>query len=131
MLDDAKLEALRARYGKIGVVDYNGHQLVFRRPSRDQAREYRRKKENEAEKPDALDQLAQVIIVAFDGEEDVARARITFTTVFLEEYPMAMNHPRFMACFGCLIGLTENEEEKDMGKGVRVLSARRSTSPTV
>jgi|SRR5215471_10222127 len=130
MLDDTKLEELRAKYGKIGVVEYNGHQIVFRKPTRDQARDYRRKKESDAERTDALDQLAQATIVAFDGELDANRARTTFTTVFLEDYPMAMNHPKFMGCMSALSGLVEEEDEKELGKGVSIKGPPRSTSPT-
>jgi hypothetical protein len=128
MLNEEQLETLRARHVKIGVVEYSGHQIVFRRPSRDQVRDYRRKQLTD-EKVDALDQLAQATIVAFDGEEDVTRARTTFTTVFLEEYPSACNHPKFMGCLSALSGLVEVEDEQDLGKGVSIRNGRREPSP--
>lgn len=130
-MDEMKLEALRAKYGKIGAVAYNGHTLVFRKPTREHVREYRRKKDNDAEKMDAMDQLAQVTIVAFDDEEDPNRARTTFTTVFLEDYPLAISNPKFVSCLSALAGLLEEEDEKDLGKGVTVKGTPRASTPTV
>lgn len=124
-----RLEALQAKYGKIGVIEFNGHVLVFRKPSREHVREYRRKKDSEAEKMDAMDQLAQATIVALDGEEDVNRARTTFTTVFLEDYPLAISNPKFVTCLSALAGLLEEEDAKDLGKGVSVRSAPRGITP--
>lgn len=128
--NETRLEALRVKYGKIGAVEYNGHLLVFRKPSREHVREYRRKKDTDAEKMDAMDQLAQVTIVAFDGEEDVIRARTTFTNVFLEDYPLAISNPKFVSCLSALAGLVENEDAKDLGKGVTVKGPPPSTTPT-
>lgn len=128
-LSDAQLEVQRARYGKIGVVEFSGHQLVFRKPSRDNARDYRRKKDSEAEKTDAMDQLAQATIIAFDGEEDVNRARVTFTEVFLEDYPLAMNSPKFIAVLSALAGLIEDEVATDLGKGASIKGLRLPDSP--
>ena len=115
---------------RLNVVEYNGHTLIFRKPSREHVREYRRKKDSDAEKMDAMDQLAQATIVAFDGEEDPNRARTTFTTSFLEDYPLAMSNPKFVGCLSALAGLLEEEDEKDLGKGVIVRSAPRAPSPT-
>jgi hypothetical protein len=128
-VDETKLEALRIKYGKVGVVEYNGHEIVFRKPSRDHVRDYRRKKDDPGEKADAMDQLAQVTIIAFDGEDDPNRARVTFTTVFLEDYPLAVSHPKFVSCLSALSGLIEEEDERDLGKGVRIKSAPRAPSP--
>lgn len=127
--EDARLEALRVKYGKIGAVTFSGHVLVFKKPTRDQVREYRRKKDSDAEKMDAMDQLAQATIVAFDREEDVIQARTTFTTSFLEAYPLAISNPKFAGCLSALAGLIEEEDAKDLGKGVSVRSAPPKTSP--
>jgi len=103
--------------------------IVFKKPSRDTARDYRRKTETPAEKVDALDQLAQATIVAFDGEEDPNRARVVFTGTFLEDFPMAMNHPKFMTALSALSGLVEEEHEKELGKGVTIKGPSRNGSP--
>lgn len=126
---DARLEPFRAKYGKVGGVEFSGHVLVFKRPTREHIRDYRRKKESDVEKVDAMDQLAQITIVAFDGEDDPNRARMTFTGVFLVEYPMAISNPRFVACLSTLAGLVDEEEAKELGKGVRIKGPPPPTSP--
>lgn len=129
-MSEPQLEELRVKYGKIGIVDYNGHQLVFRRPTREHVREYRRKKDNDSEKMDAMDQLAQVTILAFDGDADANRARETFTLQFLSDYPLAISNPKFTHVLSALAGLIEEEDAKDLGKGASVRGLRPSTSPT-
>jgi len=129
-INEAQLEALRVKYGKIGIVEYNAHTLVFRKPTREQVREYRRKKDSDAEKMDAMDQLAQVTLLAFDAESDPDKARTTFTRQFLDDYPLAISNPKFVAVLSALAGLIEEEDAKDLGKGASVRGARPSTSPT-
>ena len=129
MLSEETLETLRTTYSAIGVIEQAGHELVFRRPSRDQVRDYRRKTDNATEKPDALDQLAQVSIVAFDGmvatsEANAMLVRTAFLA-FLEEAPLFTSGGKFMAVFGVMTGLVEAEDIEDLGKGVRVLSTTR------
>jgi hypothetical protein len=128
---DAKVEAARAKYGKAGGVRFNGHSFVFKKPSRDHVREYRRKVESAAEKMDAMDQLAQATIVALDEQDDPTAARTIFTTVFLEEYPMATSNSKFNVCLSALSGLTEVEDDEDMGKGVIVKVRAPKLSPKV
>ena len=95
-LTDEQLETLRlACGGRIGVVDWAGHQIVFRRPSRLEVREYRRKQDG-AERPDALDQLAQAMLVALDGDADTTRARVAFTSQFLDQFPAFTSSGKFM-----------------------------------
>jgi hypothetical protein len=131
MLSDARLDELQVKHGKIGMVEYCGHAIVFRKPSREIARDYRRKKDSVAEAPDALDQLAQATIVAFDDEDDPNKARVRFTGEFLEEYPLATSHPRFVTCLSVLSGLAAEEDDSDLGKGVSVRSGRQRTSQKV
>jgi hypothetical protein len=130
-LDDEQLEALRVKNdGKIGVVDFSGHQIVFRRPTRDAARDWRRKQGSVSEKPDANDQLAQAMIIAFDGDTDANSARTKFTSTFLVEYPMAVENSKFQVCLGLLSGMTEKEDDEDLGKGVSIKRAPPKLSPT-
>lgn len=129
-LSEEELEKIRAALGgKIGVVDWNGHQLVFRRPTRDQIREYRVKQESGAvAKADAMDQLAQQTIVAFDGNTDLTVARMAFLT-FLDQSPAFTSATKPMAILSALSGLVEQEYETDLGKGARILDGRPKTSP--
>ena len=129
MLDDAALEALKLKFGKVGVVDFDGHQIVFRKPTRDQCREYRRMRESANEKHESLEHLAQMMIVAFDGTQDPNLARTLYTSQFLEDYPLFVNVPKVAAVLSALSGMVEEEDAQDLGKGVRVLSVRRPNTP--
>ena len=129
MLDEEALEALRLKYGKIGVVAYNGHQIVFRKPTRDNCRDYRRMRDSASEKADAVEFLAQVSLAAFDGELEVNKARTHYTNVFLDEFPLFANTPKVMAVLSLLTGMVEEEDAIDLGKGVSYRSARRVSTP--
>jgi hypothetical protein len=128
MLNEEQIEAFVTRYGKVGIVDWSGHQLVFRRPTRQDIREYRRKSDSIAEKEDALDQLAQVTMVAFDGEQEPAAARAAFLA-FLNEYPAFTSGTRCSMTLNALSGLVEEEASQDMGKGVSIRRAGQKRSP--
>jgi hypothetical protein len=129
-LDEQQIEALRTQHGgKVAVIDWGSHQLVFKRPSRDSIRDYRRKIDSPAEKPDATDQLAQVTIVAIDGETDGDMVRARFLK-FLDEYPLFTSGGRCMVAMNILTGMASEEEFESLGKGVSVKSsAPRSTPP--
>ena len=129
-LTEADLEILKARHGKIGVRDWDGHQIVFRKATRAEVRDYRRKQDNPAEKPDAMDQLAQATIVSFDGNQDPNSARAIFTTMFLEQYPAFCSNTATVNVLSYLTGIVEEEVDRDMGKGASVRSATRPSTPT-
>lgn len=129
MLTEEQLEAFRARYGKIGIVDYGGHRLVFRKPSRIDVRDYRRKMDSPQEKPDGLDQLANIMICAFDEEQEPQAARAHFLS-FLDEYPLFTSSGKALTVLNILSGLVEQEEVGDLGKGVSVRSAPRRPTQT-
>jgi hypothetical protein len=129
-LDDEQIEAVRTRCGgKVGVIEWSGHQILFRRPSRDQVHSYRAEQDSAAEKPGAVDKLAQAMIVAFDGETDPTRARVAFTGSFLEEFPMFTSSAKCRAVMNLLSGLVESEDAADLGKGVSVRSAPPARTP--
>lgn len=130
MLTSEQLEAIGVQHGKCAEVRYNGHQIVFRRPTRDHCREYRRMRDSPTEKHDAIEKLAQMCLVAFDGETDANKARTFYTGVFLEEFPMFASFPPVMAALGYLTGMVEEEDAADLGKAVRVWSARRPSTQT-
>lgn len=122
-LTEEQIESIRSRVGAVGVVEYDGHQLVFARPSRDQVRDFRRKEDTAAEKFDAADQLSQQILCAYDGETDPVKSRVAFG-VFLTERPMFTSSAKFRIVFNLLTGRVEQEDIADMGKGVRILLSR-------
>jgi hypothetical protein len=124
VLTEEQLQTLEQKYQKISVVRFNGHEIVFRKPTRVDCANYRRMMSSPAEKPNAAESLAQVCIAAFDGETDVNRARITYTTVFLEDYPLFANTSNALAAISWLSGMAEDEDAIDLGKGVTCRSAR-------
>lgn len=129
-LTEDQVEGLRVQVGgKVAVVDFSGHQLVFKRATREAAREYRRKRESPVEAPDALDQLAQATLVAFDGETTGEKARLMFLS-FLTEYPNFCNTPKALTALSSMVGLLEAEDEVDLGKGVVVRSGPPKRTPT-
>lgn len=131
MLNDAQLDELKLKFQKIAVIDYNGHQIVFRRPTREHTREYRRMRESDAEKHLAMESLAQQTLAAYDGDTDPNSARTKYTAIFLEEFPLFVNVPKVTAALSALAGMVEEEDEKNMGKGVRLLNVRQASTPTV
>ena len=131
LLSEPELEALKTKHGKIGVIDWDGHQLVFRRPTREHVRDYRRKQDSAAEKADSMDQLAQQTLVAFDGEEDVNKARAHFTSIFLEEYPAFTSNSRVVNVLSALTGIIADEEATELGKGASVRRSHPKSTPTV
>lgn len=124
MLTEEQLQELEKRHQKISVVRFNGHEIVFKKPSRVNCAEYRRMRESPAEKANATEQLAQVCLAAFDGETDANRARVAYTNVFLEEYPLFASTNDALAAISWLAGMVEDEAALDLGKGVQCRSSR-------
>lgn len=127
--NEARLEALRVRYRKIGVILWDEHEIVWRLPTRDELRNYRRMRDSPIEAPDALESLSQVTIAAFDGDDEPNAARIAYTGTFLVEYPGFCSSQRVINCLHALAGLVSNEEAIDLGKGVSVRSYSRAPTP--
>jgi hypothetical protein len=128
-LTDEQLRELEARHRKIAVVDWNEHQMVYRRPTRAECHVYRVEQESPETKADANERLCQFTIVAFDGELDPNKARTRFTEEFLVEHPMFGSTARVKLALGALMGLVEEEDLADLGKGVTVRPAPRRPSP--
>lgn len=130
MLDETRLEELRRQYVKIGVIDWEGHQLVFRRPSRDEVHHYRMQRDGSPdERGGASDLLSTKTMVAFDGETDPNRARLAYDA-FLGEYPMFCSALKPQGVLSILSGLIESEAAAALGKGATVRSAPPPTTPT-
>ena len=129
MLSDEQLEALRVTHGRIGVIDFAGHQIVLRKPKRAETRELTRKNMTPAEAPDADVWLCQMLVIAYDGEQDQIKAKHAFTHEFLEEFSLAVNGPKFQPVINVLCGVVE-EEAANLGKGgARILSGTKTNSP--
>lgn len=128
MLTEEQISAFVQRYGKIGVVDWAGHQLIFRKPSREDVRDYRRKQDSPSERPDAVEQLAQVMIVAFDEEQEPVAARAAFLSLLVEFPAFASSH-KCVSTLNVLSGIVEDEASADLGKGVSIRSSRQKPTP--
>ena len=125
MLNDDQIEELRVKNGgKVGVIDWSlpdgMHRMVFKRPTRDLIRDYRRKLESPSEKADALDQLAQATIIAYDDMTDPNKARVEFTGKLLEEAPGFTGSIKVLNVLSVLAGMIEDQEATELGKGVSV-----------
>jgi hypothetical protein len=129
-LTEEELDGLRVKHGKIAVVEWNEHAIVFRKPTRDECRAYRVALESPATKADALEQICQRAIVAFDGERDANKARTTFTGSFLEDVPMFASTAKVKIAMGALMGVVEEEDLLDLGKGVTIRPSPRPRTPT-
>lgn len=123
------LQALEVAHKKIALVTWNAHEFVFARPGRDVCHDYRVAQENPVTKADANEQACQRMIVAFDGDTDRNRARTRFTEVFLVEQPMFASSPKVKIALAALMGLVEEEDYADLGKGVSVRPLRRTPTP--
>lgn len=126
---ETTLDTLERQFGKVGAITFSGHTIYFRRPTRDEAREYRRMQSSTSEAPDASERLAQVTIVGFDTTTDPNAARVMFTGSFLVQYPLAVASPRFASLLAALAGLAEDEDCYDLGKGVRLRGIPPRPSP--
>lgn len=123
ILSDEQLQALNAAHKKVRVLAWDEHEIVLRRATRDEVRLYRERGEELQTKTDRVDQLAQTLIVAFDGETDPTKARVAFTSAFLEEYPGFTSAHWVAAVVSYLCGMVE---EKDAADFLGVASARNA-----
>lgn len=114
MIDEAKLDALRATHKRIKYVRYNGHDLVFRGPTRLEAKEYKRKAGDEQTKDDADEQLANALLVQFDDNTDMTKARLSFLAM-LDVFPFAATSKEIGRALLQLTGVTQDDELKDGG----------------
>ena len=128
-LTDEQLEELRRKYGRVGAVKHNDHEVVFRKPTREDVREYRRMLGSPSEKHEAIESLAQRTIVAFDEILDPNQARTHYTNIFLESSPFFTSRPEVMGTLSVLGELVETEEAMDLGKGVRLRLAPPKPTP--
>jgi len=128
---ERRLAALEAQHKKIAEVEWNGHRLVFRRPTREECRQYRVALEDPVSKADANEHILQQTIVAFDDETNATAARMRYNPGFLDEHPMFASTAKVKLALGAMMGLVEEADLVDLGKGVTVRPAIRSGTPQV
>lgn len=130
-LSDEQLDQLRAKFGRVGVVHFEGHEFVFQQPNQEHGRFFRRGVA--ANDPDVADNLAAQLIVAMDGEaapepKEREPLRLAFRA-WLKTRPLAMDNAFFAPVLSELLGQVEEGgvQKKD---GCRVLSSTPTTSLT-
>jgi hypothetical protein len=122
MLSEEQLEALGARYkstGGVGSLVWKGHQFVFRHPNIDEWDNYTRSKKVEASgAPDR--QITQMLIVSFDGETDIGKARQAYGAFLAAGNAGFPNAPQTNALLSHLAGTVTEEDLAQMGEAVRL-----------
>lgn len=131
MLTEEQLAELGKRHKKVIRLEWEGHELVFRRPTTDEWIAYTRARDASGNYA-AMRTNSQLTIVAYDGDMSPS-ARNSYTNVFLEEYPGFPNAPDAVLVWSVLAGTTREEELRHMGEACAAYPSRpkptRSDSP--
>jgi hypothetical protein len=128
-MTDEQIEATRAavaeRFGRCGVVRYEGRVFFFQQPNTEHGRFWRRLPADADPAP--VDQLASQLIVGVDEtvclDSGAARAPVREAlTAFLKTRPLALDCPNFGYVLNELLGLAEAGTAEKAGKGCSVSS---------
>ncbi len=129
-LTEEQLEGLRVKHRKIARVVWEGHEVVFRRPTRDEWHSYLRAQGSPMEKHTAQEHHSQITIVAYDGDMSMPGTRVAYQQGLLEECPGFANAPELGAALSVLAGTAQEEEIRHLGEVVSVRSGRQATTRT-
>ena len=77
-LTEEQLEGLRVKHRNIARVVWEGHEVVFRRPTRDEWHSYLRAQGSPMEKHTAQEHHSQMALVAYDGDMSMPGARVAY-----------------------------------------------------
>lgn len=131
MLNEEALEALGARYkstGGVGTFMWKRHQLVLRHPTVDEWDAHLRTRAADLS-GGPVRQLAQILLVAFDGETDVMRARAAFGAFLSAGNAAFPNAPEWLAFIAVLAGTAQEEDIAHMGEAVRLWTGAPTATP--
>jgi hypothetical protein len=128
-VNEEQAKALETKYRRVAFVSWEGHEIVFRRPTRDEWHAYQRRRANPVEAPAAVETHAQITLAAFDGIVDPRQARERFTNEFLEDFPGFCNAPEVGAALGALAGTAQEEELAGIKKVVQFRPIIRPNTP--
>ena len=122
---------IAAKFGRAGVVRFEGHVFMFQQPNEQHARDYRRENASAATAVDSEDRLAVQLIVAFDEmcEMDPAarmQVRLAFRA-WLKTRPLAIGNAWFWPVLSELLGQAEEGTAERAGKGCNVSSSTPKT----
>jgi hypothetical protein len=104
-------DALRVKHERIKTIRFNGRTVVIRAPSRTEVQEYTAKGRDPAQAHLADEQLLQLLVVNVDGKEGV-EANEAFLAM-RKRWPLLHSSKIFAEPLGKLLGLFEDEEEKE------------------
>jgi len=108
------LAQLTQRYRRVKHVRYNGHDLVFRKPSRLEIQAHREQQssDNRGERVRADEDLQRVLIVQVDGVADDPGAVRAAYNDLLDDYPYLANEKAVGIAVAQLTGVVQDEAEK-------------------
>lgn len=118
-MSDLDLEALKRAHKRITHVRYNGHDLVFRRPTSDEAQVYRAMPNDTGDQAhERVATLAQFILV---------HPSIETWHALLEDYPFMLNNEAVNEAISIAMGV--REEKKDLTSPAPPKRATPTASP--
>lgn len=112
-ISEEQIEALRKQYSRIKYVNYNGVELVFRKPHRHECQDHAMKLENPAQKIVADEQLAQLLVVQCGPAEGI-KAKEAFLAL-LDDFPYLVRNEAVGSALAKLTGVVQDEEAKNYG----------------
>jgi hypothetical protein len=112
MIPEEQLAALAAKYPRMKVVRYNGHDLVFRSPTKLDMRPWQIAMQDPSQKPFADDALAQKIVACVDGVDGPAEAVRSAYNALTDLYPLLVNSTGVQDAIAKLTGIVEEDAEK-------------------
>lgn len=113
-VSEETLAQLTATHGRVKVVSYNGHELVFRKPKRAEVRMHAQALDDPQRKAGADEELAQLLIVAYDGVADARKARDAWNDL-LDDFPYAASSKPIGGAIAQLTGVVEDIDLKGSG----------------
>lgn len=130
MITPEQIEQATTKHGRVKLVQYNGHEMLFRKPSRPECKDYARKMNDDATKNDADEQLALMLVVNFDGADDQLGARRGLIQLF-DDYPLAANSKAIGGAISRLAGVVQDEDAKKPESALAPSVSSPANSPRV
>lgn len=120
-MSDLDLDALRKMHGRITQARYNGHDIVFRKPTQGEAQMWRSAPADTAEERyEQMSTMAQFILV---------HPTVVEFNALLEDYPFMLSNEGINRAISMAMGVIE--EKKDSTASVPPKKATPNASPAV
>lgn len=126
-ITEERLRELQRQHRRVKHVRYNGHDLVFRAPSRTECQMHRQvSREQGGEEAD--EQMAKMTIVQLDDERDLAKVRGAFLEL-LEEWPFLVHEKSVGGALAELTGVKQSSELKNSGSASPPNGSPQTSTP--